>query len=368
MNRKSKTIISLIFICFYLFLHAFASQSQDLPKKKEIKQQMKKVADWQLSQKWRKDKIKDGKLIMNRKDWELGAFYPGIVDIYSVTGEKKYLDALKKVAKANKFDRGFNLRNADDQAILQSYLGLYEVVKDPVYLKSTKSTLDSIMMNPQSGAKEYPWSDLLFMGPPIWTHYAKITGQDKYLNYLNKIYWEAVENMLDKEHYLFYRDSRFKTMKAANGKPVFWSRGNGWVFAGLARLLEYMPDNYPDRKKYENLLAQMASTLKKLQQADGFWKSSLMDPAAFPVGETSGTAFFCYGIAWGINNEILDKKEYLPVVEKAWDALSGAIHPDGKLGYVQPGGDRPHTSAYEQSNWYAAGGFLMAGTQMHRLK
>jgi len=111
----------------------------------------------------------------------------------------------------------------------------------------------------------------------------------------------------------------------------------------------------------------MALELKSLQQVDGFWKSNLLELKLYPMGETSGTVFFCYAIAWGINNGILEKKEYLPVVKNAWKALSSAIHPDGQLGFVQPGGDRPYLSTYELSNWYSAGGFLMAARQVLKL-
>lgn len=359
---KKSSLTLILFSCYTL---AF---SQQLPSKKEIISQMKKVADWQLSQKWSKAKQTDGKLVMGPKTWEAGAFYPGILEMYRVSKDKKYLDAVISLAKENHYDRGSELRNADDQAILQTYLELYEFDKNPAYLKATKSTLDSIMQDPKNGALEYSWCDLLFMGPPIWSRYANISKNQKYLDFQDKIFWEAVNNMLDTEYHLFYRDDRFKTMQGKSGKPIFWGRGNGWVMAGLARLLDYMPRNYKNKKKYEDLLRKMASSLKPLQQEDGFWKANLLEPETYPMGETSGTAFFCYGIAWGINHGVLDKKEYLPVVKKAWHALSTAIHPDGKLGYVQPGGDRPYLSKYEMSNWYSAGGFLMAGKQVLKLK
>ncbi len=328
---------------------------------------MRSVADWQLSQKWSQARHPNGKLIMSPKTWEAGAFYPGILEVYRVTKDKKYLKAVQDIARLNNYQRGPELRNADDQAILQTYLELYEFDKNPKDLKVAKLTLDSIMAAPKDGALEYSWSDLLFMGPPVWSHYAKISKEIKYLNFQDKIYWEAVNNLLNKDYQLFYWDNRFKTMKGDSAKPIFWSRGNGWVMAGLARVLADMPKNYPNRKKYEKLLLDMASSLKRLQQPDGFWKSDLLNPSKYPMGETSGTAFFCYGIAWGINHGVLDKKPFLPVVEKAWKALSGAVHPNGKLGYVQPGGDRPYLSTPELSNWYSAGAFLMAAKQILKL-
>jgi unsaturated rhamnogalacturonyl hydrolase len=359
---KIKYILAIIMIT-----SCYSLKAQELPLDKVIKAKMIAVADYQLEQKWSQAKQKNGKLVMSPITWEAGAFYPGILEVYRLTKDKKYLNAVKDIAKYNNYNRGPELRNADDQAILQSYLELYEIDNNPIYLKAAKSTLDSIMANPKNGALEYSWSDLLFMGPPIWTRYAKISKDNKYLDFQDKIYWEAVNNMLDKDYHLFYRDDRFKTMKGETGKPIFWSRGNGWVIAGLARMLDYMPKNYVNRPKYEKLMVDMATALKAQQQPDGFWKSDLLNPAKYPMGETSGTAFFCYGIAWGVNQGILDKKTFMPVVEKSWAALTSAVHNNGKLGWVQPGGDRPYLSTPEMSNWYSAGAFLMAGQQILKL-
>jgi unsaturated rhamnogalacturonyl hydrolase len=359
-EKKGFLIFMLMSVCVY-------ANAQQLPSDKEVKGKMIAVADYQLSQEWSQARQPNGKLVMSPITWEAGAFYPGILEVYRVTKDKKYLNAVEDVAKYNNYNRGPGLRNADDQAILQSYLELYEITKNDIYLKATKSTLDSIIAKPKNGALEYSWSDLLFMGPPIWTRYAKITKDKIYLDFEDKIYWEAVNNMWDKDYHLFYRDDRFKTMKGETGKPIFWSRGNGWVMAGLARMLDYMPKDYVNRPKYNKLLQEMASSLKQQQQLDGFWKSDLLNPAKYPMGETSGTAFFCYGIAWGINEGVLDKKTYLPVVQKAWAALTSAIQENGKLGWVQPGGDRPYLSKAEMSNWYSAGAFLMASKQILKL-
>lgn len=359
-EKKGFLIFMLMSVCVY-------ANAQQLPSDKEVKEKMIAVADYQLSQEWSQARQPNGKLVMSPITWEAGAFYPGILEVYRVTKDKKYLNAVEDVAKYNNYNRGPGLRNADDQAILQTYLELYEITKNDIYLKATKSTLDSIISKPKNGALEYGWSDLLFMGPPIWTRYAKITKDKKYLDFEDKIYWEAVNNMWDKDYHLFYRDDRFKTMKGETGKPIFWSRGNGWVMAGLARMLDYMPKDYVNRSKYNKLLQEMASSLKQQQQPDGFWKSDLLNPAIYPMGETSGTAFFCYGIAWGINEGVLDKKTYLPVVQKAWAALTSAIQENGKLGWVQPGGDRPYLSKAEMSNWYSAGAFLMASKQILKL-
>jgi unsaturated rhamnogalacturonyl hydrolase len=354
----------LFFVLFFCCKQTF---SQSLPSKDSITKQMEKVADWQLSQQWPTKRQANGKLVMGPKTWEAGAFYPGVLEMYRVSNNKKYLNAVINLARNNNYECGLELHNGDDQAILQTYIELYEFDKNPAYLAAARKTLDTIMQCSVDGAKEYSWCDLLFMAPPIWARFARITNEQKYLDFEDKIYWEAVDNLWSRSYDLFYRDDRFKTLQT-EGKPIFWGRGNGWVIAGLARLMEYMPHDYKNRKKYEELMVNMAASLKQLQQKDGFWKSNLLQPDLYPMGETSGTVFFCYGIAWGINHGILSREEYLPVVQNAWHALSTAVHPDGKLGFVQPGGDRPFKSDYEMSNWYSAGGFLMAGRQILALK
>ena len=361
--KNNRIIIGILLIC--VLASSVAASGQQVTKK-DIITQMTKVADWQLAQSWPTGKA-GNPIPTGSRSWEAGAFYPGVMDAYRATKNEKYLEPVKLIAEANQYERGPQLRNADDQAILQTYLEMYEFTGDPKLLTATKRTLDSIMLSPKPGRVEFSWCDLLFMGPPIWSRYSAISKDQKYLDYLTEIYWDAADHLQNKTYKLFYRDDRFKTIIGPTGKPVFWSRGNGWVVAGLARTLEAMPARYPGRKKYEDLLIELASSLKSLQQPDGFWKSDLLDPQIYPMGETSGTAFFCYGIAWAINHKLLDRRAYLPVVLNAWKALNGAVLADGKLGFVQPGGDRPYLSNVNMSNWYAAGGFLMAGNQVLKL-
>lgn len=342
-------------------------RSQLLPTSDQVVQTMRKVGDFQISQPWPLHLLKQNPYATGPKSWVAGAFYPGIVDLYQVTGDTKYLDFLLDVGKNNNWEQGGRLLAADDQAILQTYLELYDIRKDPVMIATARKTLDETMKAPRKGYEEWNWSDALFMAPPIWPHFAAISGNGVYLDFMDKMWWEAADSLYSNEHHLFYRDHRFKTMRSLNGKPVFWSRGNGWVAGSLARVLEYMPAGYPSRPRYERIMNEFAGKLKEIQSADGFWKSSLLDPEEFPYGETSGTALFCYMLAWGINNEVLDAGTYLPVVVRAWNALNSAVHRDGKLGYAQGGGDRPYPCQVDHPEPYAAGAFLMAGKELVRL-
>ena len=144
------------------------------------------------------------------------------------------------------------------------------------------------------------------------------------------------------------------------------SRGNGWVLAGLVRVMESLPANSPDKKKFEKLYRDMAAKIASLQQPDGSWHASLLDPASFPVKETSGTGFYCYALTWGLNHNLLDKKTYWPVIKKAWAALTSSVHPDGMLGYVQRIGDSPDMVTGDSTEVYGVGAFLLTGSELYK--
>ena len=150
------------------------------------------------------------------------------------------------------------------------------------------------------------------------------------------------------------------------GRKLFWSRGNGWVFAGMARTIPLLVKGSADRVRMEGLFLQMARRLKELQKADGYWSPSLLAPEGSPP-ESSGTGFYTYGLAWGINAGLLPRAEYEPSVRRGWTALQRAIQPDGRLGYVQQVSDRPEKVEPGDTQYYGVGAFLLAATQVAAL-
>ena len=156
-------------------------------------------------------------------------------------------------------------------------------------------------------------------------------------------------------------------MREANGQKIFWSRGNGWVLAGLAMVLQRMPENYPSRAKYIDQYKQMAERIAALQPPDGVWRASLLDPASYPNPEISGTAFFTYGIAWGIHHGFLDRRKYLPIVRKSWQGMLTHIYADGRLGSIQPIGGEPGKFKPSSSYVYGVGAFLLAGSELYEI-
>jgi len=193
------------------------------------------------------------------------------------------------------------------------------------------------------------------------------TGDKRYLELGNRLWWKTTDYLYDKDEHLYFRDSRFFEQRSPNGRKVFWSRGNGWVIAGLVRMLDDMPEDFPDRGRYLALYREIAAKVASVQGTDGYWRSGLLDPAAMPNPETSGTGFFVYALAWGVNRGVLDRATYEPVIRRGWVALVNAVQPGGMLGWVQRIGDQPGATTADTTEVYGVGAFLLAGSEMHRL-
>jgi rhamnogalacturonyl hydrolase YesR len=325
---------------------------------------MKRVADYQLKY--------PSHHYSEKLDFPMGwvpaSFYTGVMACYETTGDKKYLDAAISWGEKNKWKTGPRLGYADDIACAQTYLEVYLIKKDPEMIEPIRAVLDSVVILDTPGREDWWWCDALFMGPPVFARIFRATGEKKYLETMHKKFWDNAQFLFSKEDGLFYRDERYFYRRTKNGKKMFWSRGNGWVMAGTVRVLQYLPEKDKMRDWYEHLHRTMARSVTPLQSEDGYWRSSLLDPDEFPSPETSGTAFYCYALAWGINNGYLEPEIYLPAVRKAWKALVEAVHSDGKIGWVQAIGRNPDQVNHEDTQAYGAGGFLLAGSEVIKLE
>jgi rhamnogalacturonyl hydrolase YesR len=317
---------------------------------------MKKVADWQLAHPMHDD-----------TDWKNGVMYAGIMAAYQTTREKRYLEALMAMGDRNGWRLGPELRLADDHCIGQTYIELYLVNHDPKMIENVRETFDTITATPRPGRVDWFWCDSLFMAPAVMARLSAATQDPKYLDLMDAMWWDTTDFLYDRQEHLFFRDENFFAARERNGAKVFWSRGNGWVLAGLIRVLQYMPEDYPSRGKYLSLYRDMAAKLVSLQSPDGFWRSSLLDPQSYPGGESSGTALFTYAIAWGVNNHVLSADVYSFVADRGWKALVGAVDESGKVGWVQKPDDRPRLLQKPDSETYGTGAFLLAGSEMLNL-
>lgn len=324
-------------------------------------------------------------------DWTNGAYYLGVVKSHQATKDKSYLETLKTMANRNRWQPWERFFHADDLSICYSYLYLHSLGVENVDMKPTANFIQDHLFKPHpwkdgvAGKKLennepdeknilWWWCDALFMAPPVINFYSKITNDQSLLKEMDKYYRQSYELLYDKEQHLFSRDIRFlwrgepTDIKEANGQKIFWSRGNGWVFAGLALILSDMPKDYPNRFFYEQLYMHMASRIKQLQPDDGLWRTSLLSPESFDHGEVSGSGFHTFALAWGINNGLLNKSIYKPVVLKAWKAIAACQKEDGKVGWVQNIGANPMPANAESWQNFGTGAFLMAGSEMLKLK
>lgn len=307
-------------------------------------------------------------------DWERGVFWSCVTAAWRATQDNEYRDGALDYTLHTGFRTGPNPRFADDHVCCQAYLDVYPLINQPEALESTIKTFDLMLEQPLPGRKDWWWCDSLFMAPPAFAALSAQLNDPRYLDYMHSAYWDSVENLKDQETGLFYRDYRYipdgkgGELREANGHKVFWSRGVGWVLASVPRILTSMPDDYPHRQQYVDLFTELAAEVIKYQQADGFWRTSMLDPDNFPSPESSATALFCYGLAWGINQGILAKADYLAVVERAWKALDGCIHPNGMLGWVQLPAFNPRDVKFEHNMDYGAGAYLLAGSEIIKLK
>jgi unsaturated rhamnogalacturonyl hydrolase len=324
------------------------------------------AADWQLAHPSRHD----------TDDWTQAAFYTGMMALNDVLPAPKYVGAMRAMGFRNNWRPGDRPGHADDYAVISTYVKLYQIDKDPRYLAPSRALFDYLLTYPYAESlayanrietREWAWCDALFMGPPPLVAMAAATGERAYLDLANRLWWKTTDFLYDKAEHLYFRDARFFDQRAPNGRKVFWSRGNGWVFAGIARLLQDMPADYPDRPRYVALFREMADAVTAIQGSDGYWRSSLLDPDSRPNPETSGTGFFTYGLAWGINNGLLERARFEPAVARGWAAMVKAVHPDGMLGWVQPIGAEPGATTADTTEVFGVGALLLAGSEICKL-
>ncbi|MBN2651751.1 MAG: glycoside hydrolase family 88 protein [Spirochaetales bacterium] len=340
----------------------------------DVKKVCNAVADWHLAHPG----------MYGWTNWTTGAEYSGLVE-WAEYGGDKYFRKLKFRAGLAGWKLGRAEYFADDHAVGWYYLELYRRYGRERMMADVKKVFDYVLDNPPDvdlafdpdrkerykyydlSQKRWSWCDSLFMAPPVWFNLYDLTKDVRYLDYANAEWWATTDYLFDESEDLYFRDSRFFDQREANGEKIFWGRGNGWVFAGLIKVLKYFPADHPDRVRYEELFQKMAARLAGLQDQKGYWHASLLDPESYPNPESSSTGFFCYGFAAGINMGLLDAQEYLPVVNKAWSFLVSAVHPNGMMGWVQAIGEDPRDVKFGDTETYGAGAFLHTGAQIYQL-
>ncbi|MFT3996927.1 MAG: glycoside hydrolase family 88 protein [Asticcacaulis sp.] len=308
-------------------------------------------------------------------NWVAATFYVGAARLARVSEDKDTLRFLTATAEHYHYAfRGARadrlMLNADELAIGDLYQELYARRGQQGTIMPLQQRLDFMVPHlnrPQeTDALIWWWCDALFMAPPVLARMSALTGDPKYIKAMDKEWRRTYARLWVPEDGLFLRDERFKAADhfGTGGKSIYWARGNGWVMGGLARVLEYMPADFEGRDFYVTTFQTMAKSIRARQQADGLWRSDLNDPKGYPEAETSGSAFYVYALAWGINHGLLDRKTYLPAVTKGWTALNRHVLPNGLIGAAQKTGDRPVPTKADDTGPYATGAYLLAGIEV----
>lgn len=359
----------------------------------EISKVADAVADWQLAQ----FDIRSNKMRSEMRPsgipngWMYATLHIGLWHWGEASNSDLYRQTVMNLSQLNDYQLGPRVYHADDHAVGDVYLSIFDMYNSEHRISNTIKHFDQVISKPSKvdfyfddNDKEthrFPlrnftdpkctsrwcWADAVFMSPPVMAHLTKTTGDTKYLEFMDKEFWAMTNYLFDKDYGLYLRDSRYFERKDDQGRPIFWGRGNGWVLAGLARTINYLPAEFANRQAYLDLYTAMSKTLLDYQLEDGSWPSSLLEKNADTHSETSASALLAYALAWGINKGHLSAPEYRTSVEKAWQSIVANIYPNGKVGYVQQVAFAPGSAQMEDTQLYGSGAVMLAAAEIHKL-
>ena len=384
--KKIKVLLLTAFLLSILVLNNGCSSSKNIQatNKNEVLSTME-LANKYFMNKW-PDPAKEIYVTSKNKTWPShiwtrAVYYEGLMALYSVDKQQEYYDyAIAWATRHNWNLRDVTkTRHGDNQACGQTYIDLYLVDKKPERIDSIKESIDKMMRSEK--IDDWHWVDAIQMAMPVFAKLGVIYNDTNYFHRMYQMYAFAKYKHGDKGLFnaaegLWWRDKDFDPpYKEPNGKNCYWSRGNGWVVAALVRVLSILPKSNPQYDEYLSDYKSMMEALAPIQRADGYWNASLHDSTNFGGKELTGTSLFTYGMAWGVNNKMLSKEKYLPIIAKAWNAMTKeSLHPNGFLGYVQGTGKEPKESqpvTYDREpdfEDFGLGCFLLAGSEVYKLK
>jgi unsaturated rhamnogalacturonyl hydrolase len=351
------------------------------------------VADWQLAQfDIRSNQMRtEDRASGLPEGWIYATWHIGLLRWGETTKDQSYIQAVRNMSAIMGWQLGPRLYHADDHAIGQVYLDLYQRYGDKAMMANVKTVFDNVLKKPSARSFEFEghepetmklayrefkdpwcterwcWADAIFMAPPVWAELAKVTGDKRYLTFMDREFWKTTDYLYSKEDKLFLRDSRYFTKRDSNGKAIYWGRGNGWVLGGLARIIPSLPADFSKRADYIKLFQDMSQKLGTLQNSDGSWPSSLLAESTRPEPESSGTGLLIFGLAWGVNNGYLDRNTYWPIIEKGWQSLVASVDEKGRLGWVQQVAYAPGSATKDDTQLYGTGAFLLAASEVYKL-
>ncbi|MDG2535494.1 glycoside hydrolase family 88 protein [Sphingomonas sp. HITSZ_GF] len=353
-----------------------------LPSRIQVMASMERVADWQLTHMDDLTYMPAARPSTKRaRDWQQATFWVALTHLADRSSSVRYRDAIFAKGTEEGWRLGDRLYHADDHIIGAAWIWAARKGAGAQAIAPMRADFDRILAAPKTNALKFIapttgdpecttrwcWCDALFMAPPTLWGLSKETKDKRYAAFADREYRATTAYLFDKSEHLYFRDSRFFDQRGSHGEKLFWSRGNGWVFSGLARMIPEIPAGDPRRAYYIRLFKEMAAKLVTLQRGNGYWPPSLLADPERSQDESSGTGFYVHGMAWGIKAGLLDRKTYLPAVTKGWVALERAVQPNGMLGWVQQVSDRPDVVKAEDAQFYGTGAYLLAGAAVYDL-
>lgn len=322
-------------------------------------------------------------IIWKSNIWTWGTYATGLMDFYDANKDPRLLEYITDWGEKHQW-KIETVEMWNDHLAGQVYIQLYEMdTIQKVRVDDVKKSIDVYM---ETGDVEgrvfgdnWNWVDAAYMAMPLFAQLGTLTGEDAYYKKMHDLYLnmknEVGGGLYNAEDSLWWRDANFKPPYIEpNGEDCYWSRGNGWVVGALVRTLNFMPEDAPNRDEYKSMLKQMCEALLKVQREDGLWNVSLHDPTNYGGKELTGSAFFLYGMAWGVNNDLLDANKFNPAIYKGWNAMvKDCLQPNGFLGYVQGTGEQPSSGQPVTYNSmpdfedYGLGAFLLAGCEILKM-
>jgi rhamnogalacturonyl hydrolase YesR len=327
---------------------------------------LERATDWQLAAPYKRD----------LRGWEIAPFYIGALDVARLSASPRFNQALAAHFEKLEWKPAPRDYHADDYCVTQAYADLQRRTGDKRLMGPSLALFERLLAKPSPARLDWgtpavldrwSWCDALFMAPASWLDAHLLTGDPRFLEFANREWWATTDFLYIPSDGLFARDQSFLDLREPNGRRLYWSRGNGWVAAGLARVLARFPRDHADYPRYVALYRQMMAAALASQQPGGLWRPGLLDPAAHPAIEVSGSAFFTYALAWGINHKLLDRASAEPAVRRAWHALAACVREDGKVEHIQPIGASPEGFDPTHTDAFGVGAFLLAGAEVHAL-
>ena len=327
-----------------------------------------RVADWQM---------KNYSDTVPVTGWVHAALYRGMVEWADATQSEKIYQFLYQIGEQQQWGMPERVYDADDLCVGQTYFRLYDKYGKEEMISKIKDRVDYIIAHPDTNSlitkdgkyyrNRWGWCDALFMAPPVYARLYQKSNDKKYLDFCFAEYKVTTDSLYDRKEHLFYRDLRLVNNRDSKGEKIFWGRGNGWVYGGLAFLLTTVPNTHPSYQYYHDLYLEMTEAIIKSQDKQGSWHSSLHDAETYLQPENSSSGFFVFGLSWGVNNGILKNEAHRNAALSGWRALQKYVGKNGKLGFVQPIGHAPLTITSDMTAPYGVGAYLLAATEMRKM-